>query len=94
MDMMSHVCRVPGCVEGPERARHFLRLWTLKEAYVKAVGHGIGAQTGLRAFSVVLKPSSNGTPLQTHAFGDFPCPRSLAAMARPCKPACRPSLCA
>ena len=49
-----------GCAEGSERALQFVRLWTLKEAYVKAVGRGIGARPGLKAFSVSLKRSSNG----------------------------------
>ena len=58
--MESGLCWVPGCAEGSERARHFVRLWTLKEAYVKAVGRGIGARPGLRAFSVALEPSTQG----------------------------------
>ncbi|KAK9833335.1 hypothetical protein WJX81_007623 [Elliptochloris bilobata] len=39
-----------------ERAAHFVRLWTLKEAYVKAVGRGIDAPPGLRGFTVSLEP--------------------------------------
>ena len=70
----SCLCWVPGCAEGPERARHFVRLWTLKEAYVKAVGRGIGARPGLRAFSMVLEPSSDGTPLQTPRYWGLPMP--------------------
>lgn len=49
-----------GCAEGSERALQFVRLWTLKEAHVKAVGRGIGARPGLKAFSVSLERSSNG----------------------------------
>ncbi|DBA83761.1 hypothetical protein WJX77_006815 [Trebouxia sp. C0004] len=36
------------------RARRFVQLWTLKEAYVKAVGQGISAPPGLKGFSVLL----------------------------------------
>lgn len=40
----------------PPAARHaaFLRIWTLKEAYVKATGEGIGA--GLDSFAFTLDP--------------------------------------
>lgn len=31
-----------------ERQRRFVQLWTLKEAYVKAVGRGISAHPGLK----------------------------------------------
>ena len=37
------------------RARRFVQLWTLKEAYVKAVGQGISAPPGLKGFSVLLE---------------------------------------
>lgn len=36
------------------RARRFVQLWTLKEAYVKAVGQGISAPPGLKGFSISL----------------------------------------
>lgn len=55
------LCSGADCPEGEERAQHFVRLWTLKEAYVKAVGRGIGARPGLSAFSVSLHPRSTGT---------------------------------
>jgi hypothetical protein len=55
------LCSGAECAEGEERAQHFVRLWTLKEAYVKAVGRGIGARPGLSAFSVSLHPRSTGT---------------------------------
>lgn len=38
-----------------ERARRFVELWTLKEAYVKAVGRGISAAPGLKGFSLLLQ---------------------------------------
>ena len=43
-------------IEDPEaRAALFMKLWTLKEAYVKAVGKGISAPPGLRGFSFQLE---------------------------------------
>ena len=41
-----------------ERAKRFVQLWTLKEAYVKAVGQGISAAPGLKGFSILLQPTS------------------------------------
>eukprot|EP00198_Chlamydomonas_reinhardtii_P000154 XP_001689489.1 hypothetical protein CHLREDRAFT_205611 [Chlamydomonas reinhardtii] len=35
-----------------QRARHFMWLWTLKEAYVKARGTGINAPPGLKGFAI------------------------------------------
>ena len=40
------------------RAKRFVELWTLKEAYVKAVGQGISAAPGLKGFSVLLQPDA------------------------------------
>jgi 4'-phosphopantetheinyl transferase len=37
-----------------ERRKAFIKIWTLKEAYVKAVGRGIGAPPGLKAFGVTV----------------------------------------
>jgi hypothetical protein len=37
-----------------EQTRLFIRLWCLKEAYVKATGRGILAPPGLRAFTFEL----------------------------------------
>ncbi|WPT15211.1 Putative 4'-phosphopantetheinyl transferase [Picochlorum sp. SENEW3] len=39
---------------GPERRSMFVRIWTLKEAYVKAIGRGIGAHPGMSSFGFVL----------------------------------------
>eukprot|EP00884_Botryococcus_braunii_P018467 jgi/Botrbrau1/5303/Bobra.0391s0020.2 len=39
-----------------ERAECFLRVWTLKEAYVKAAGRGIAQPPGFRGFAVTLSP--------------------------------------
>ena len=43
-----------GVKNAAARARLFIRLWTLKEAYVKADGRGISAPPGLRAFTFHL----------------------------------------
>ena len=43
-----------GIEDAATRARLFIRLWTLKEAYVKANGRGISAPPGLRAFTFQL----------------------------------------
>ena len=40
--------------EREARNLHFMKIWTLKEAYVKAVGRGISAPPGLSGFSFVL----------------------------------------
>lgn len=47
--------------KGVARASYFVQLWTLKEAYVKALGRGISAPPGLRSFSF----SVGGGSLQT-----------------------------
>ena len=47
----SHPRCAAACPEGAGRAAYFLQLWTLKEAYVKALGRGISAPPGLRSFS-------------------------------------------
>lgn len=44
-----------GCDQGI--AARFMELWTLKEAYVKALGRGIAAPPGLRGFSVTVEGS-------------------------------------
>jgi 4'-phosphopantetheinyl transferase len=41
------------------QAALFIKLWTLKEAYVKAIGKGIGAPPGLRGFSFLLNEASS-----------------------------------
>lgn len=45
-----------------------MKLWTLKEAYVKAVGRGISAAPGLKGFSFSLHPSNSHGPRQSIAF--------------------------
>jgi len=43
-------------IQDPEaRVLLFMRLWTLKEAFVKAVGRGIAAPPGLKGFSFSLQ---------------------------------------
>ena len=54
-----------GMAAPSERAAHFVRLWTLKEAYVKAVGRGITAAPGLRGFTVSLQPGGRASLADT-----------------------------
>lgn len=46
------------------RAKRFVELWTLKEAYVKAVGQGINAAPGLKGFSILLQQPNAGLAAQ------------------------------
>ncbi|KAL3139024.1 hypothetical protein ABBQ32_005825 [Trebouxia sp. C0010 RCD-2024] len=56
------------------RAKRFVQLWTLKEAYVKAVGQGISAAPGLSGFSIVLQPDSGlADRMQLVDFESDPC---------------------
>lgn len=47
------------------RAALFLRLWTLKEAYVKAVGRGIAAPPGLRGFAFRLREAEGALDFES-----------------------------
>lgn len=46
------------CPSDEARTAYFLQLWTLKEAYVKALGRGISAPPGLRSFG--FRVQANG----------------------------------
>ena len=75
-------CPAAGCADQAERARRFVRLWTLKEAYVKAVGRGIGARPGLRGFSVSLDHTdASEERLRLHLSWRF-CSTCIVAKAR------------
>lgn len=59
---------------------HFLRLWTLKEAYVKALGRGVQAAPGLHSFSVSvppLPPADEGSESSSSSNGTAFCNGSL-----------------
>ncbi|KAI3437852.1 hypothetical protein D9Q98_000298 [Chlorella vulgaris] len=47
----AEIADLQACPDDSSRAACFLQLWTLKEAYVKALGRGISAPPGLRSFS-------------------------------------------
>ena len=49
---VSKLAPPPLPADGASRDAHFLRLWTLKEAYVKALGTGLMAPPGTRSFAV------------------------------------------
>lgn len=51
-------CALAACPNDEARTAYFLQLWTLKEAYVKALGRGISAPPGLRSFS--FRVQANG----------------------------------
>ena len=48
-----------GISSADAQAKHFIRLWTLKEAHVKATGRGILAAPGMSAFSIDIQELSN-----------------------------------
>lgn len=50
----SEIRQLEALVDEDSRNEHFLRIWTLKEAYVKALGRGINAPPGLSGFSFLL----------------------------------------
>ncbi|GIM00290.1 hypothetical protein Vretimale_5436 [Volvox reticuliferus] len=49
---LTHTNDLAELSDAEERARRFVWLWTLKEAYVKARGTGISAPPGLRGFAI------------------------------------------
>ena len=58
------------------RGAYFMQLWTLKEAYVKALGRGISAPPGLRSFSFRVQAAA-GAGAQPQAAGQEPPPPQL-----------------
>ncbi|PRW56999.1 L-aminoadipate-semialdehyde dehydrogenase-phosphopantetheinyl transferase isoform X2 [Chlorella sorokiniana] len=52
------IADLQACPDDEARTAYFLQLWTLKEAYVKALGRGISAPPGLRSFS--FRVQANG----------------------------------
>jgi 4'-phosphopantetheinyl transferase len=66
-------------LEPSERSRAYLRLWTRKEAYLKATGEGVGL--GVVHFDVPMSSASSGQSFRPHANGaqwllySIPCPR-------------------
>lgn len=55
-----------GIHDSDDRSRRFVQTWTLKEAYVKALGQGISAAPGLKGFSVVLEKGSSAETTTEH----------------------------
>eukprot|EP00887_Chlorella_sp_A99_P007790 scaffold20.g7790.t1 len=50
------VADLAACTDPDTRAAYFLQLWTLKEAYVKALGTGLHGSPGTRSFSFRVEP--------------------------------------
>ena len=64
-----------------ERQRRFLKLWTLKEAYVKAVGRGISGYPGLAGFTVDPRPRKSAMGVSPDTAADKPTGRTDHARA-------------
>ena len=62
-----------------ERQRRFLKLWTLKEAYLKAVGRGISGYPGLAGFTVDPRPAAATSSDETPAAASATCSRTSSA---------------
>lgn len=52
---MAHLLYSAGITDEAEQQRHFLRLWTLKEAYIKAHGRGVHSHPGLQVLSCLTR---------------------------------------
>jgi len=60
------ICLAAGFENLAEQTRLFIRLWCLKEAYIKATGRGILAPPGLRAFTFELLLNIKVNPYTPH----------------------------
>ncbi|KAI4373509.1 hypothetical protein MLD38_011628 [Melastoma candidum] len=55
-----HEVKVLSSIQDPELQRqHFIKLWTLKESYVKALGRGFSAQP-FKTFTIRIRESESG----------------------------------
>ncbi len=50
------------------------KLWSLKEAFVKATGEGLGFELGNTDFNITGTTGALFSGLSLHIFSTFPCP--------------------